>query len=385
LNAHQRKYSVIKATRKCLQRLLALCKGRHSRNEGEAGANFSIRVVISAYMIHVFPTHVFESIGPTEEQLRAATTQFLGTFHDIVSRIGRPQAFHEIPLDVTASLRPSLGTYLQRMREWRNPDEGLLLTRIVNALVSLYITKGGLAVDEPNDSNLSNELNAQIQRLRQKMRQIAGEEALVRFDESRRTGRLLSEYGIDENRARVNISDAMSHLVSQEVLANELLLDPSFQLTVDAKQESPTNRLRTELVKAGMDSMMEELKASPPVFTSVLCILKEIHDTILELAPAHSQERLLIQSAIDSSHIEQQLAHGAWDWASSKQAVYSVFNVILRICPERRATMLKSWLEGAGEALRLAQPCEQNRAFRGALEFIMDCIRYARVDAANSR
>jgi hypothetical protein len=94
-------------------------------------------------MIHAFPTHVFESIGPTEEQLMAVTTQFLRTFHDIVSRIGRPQAFHEIPPDVTASLRPSLGTFLQRMSEWRNPDEGLLLTRIVNALVSLYIQRIG--------------------------------------------------------------------------------------------------------------------------------------------------------------------------------------------------------------------------------------------------
>jgi hypothetical protein len=346
----------------------------------------STRVILAALMIHFHPTRVFSSIGQTEEKLMAATTSFLEVFNSIVSRIGNASSFCETPHDVTASLRPSTGAYIRLYEEWENPDKQRIKSRIVFALITLYSAKQNLPPCEPEDSKLQIELNSQIQRLKEKLKSLAGEQALRQFEESHGAGNAFRDYGIDEANVRGDADPVLSQMIPKEVLAHELLLDPMFQLTTDTNKDiSRDNILRDGMERAFIDSMIHQLKATPPEFDGVLRILEYIRSSVLDLAPKNSPEGLLIQEAIDSSHIEQQLANGALNWNSCKQAVWSIFNVVLRICPNRYATMMKSWVEGVGEALRLAEPTELPHALCQALKFITECIAHARVDAANLR
>ena len=93
-----------------------------------------------------------------------------------------PPSLSQLPRDLTKSFVPALFTYVRDFHLWKVPDEAKLVSRIKHALVALYQARLQLPPDEPEDSQLNTEFRTQILRLRQKMRQIAGEDVLLNFD-----------------------------------------------------------------------------------------------------------------------------------------------------------------------------------------------------------
>jgi hypothetical protein len=115
------------------------------------------------------------------------------------------------------------------------PDEQKLIARIKHALTALYEAETHLPADEPDDSQLKTEFRTQIERLRGKLEQIAGAAALEKFDEDRTAMALL--YGGPPNGGGGNGGGgayaALPGRMTNENLAHELMLNPSFQLSDD--------------------------------------------------------------------------------------------------------------------------------------------------------
>jgi hypothetical protein len=120
------------------------------------------------------------------------------------------------------------------------PDEQKLIARIKHALTALYEAEHHLPADEPDDSQLKTEFRTQIERLRTKLVQIAGAAALEKFDEDRTAMGLLhggpppnggGGGGGGNGGGGGGAYAALPGRMTNENLAHELILDPSFQLS----------------------------------------------------------------------------------------------------------------------------------------------------------
>ena len=141
-------------------------------------------------MIAFRPTDVFESMGALEQALYDSATPLMASFERICSciRASPNHTFQEVPHELTRDFPTMLLEYLKRFKAWKVPDEAKLTSRIKHALVALYQAEEHLPPDEPEDSKLRTEFRTQIERLRSKLQQIAGVDALKQFDEQQRAG-----------------------------------------------------------------------------------------------------------------------------------------------------------------------------------------------------
>ena len=195
-----------------------------------------MRVFLAGFMIAYRPTHVFESMGALEHALLEAATPLLSAFQKIYTCIIRNGSFDAVPHELTKDFPTLLFEYLKRFKAWKVPDEAKLTCRIKHALIALYQAEEHLPPDEPEDSKLKMEFRMQIERLRNKLQQIAGVDALEKFDEQRKSGHFPSGSGGGGGGGKDGAGGAggayaaLPGRMTNEQLAHELLLDPNFQL-----------------------------------------------------------------------------------------------------------------------------------------------------------
>ncbi|EMP32335.1 T-complex protein 11 like protein, partial [Chelonia mydas] len=103
--------------------------------------------------------------------------------------------------------------------------------------------------------------------------------------------------------------------VSRMTIAHEIVVNRDFKLQeVNFSPNSLESRVKETLHKAFWDSLKEQLSASPPDYTHVIQLLREIKETILSLLlPRHSRLRNQIEEALDMELIRQEAEHGALD------------------------------------------------------------------------
>jgi hypothetical protein len=176
-------------------------------------------------MIAYKPSYIFDSIQTLEKALIEAAKLMLSSFNTIIRFTVQTGSLQFINNEFLAKFSLQLYDYLRCFKAWKIPNEAKLLKRIKNALTALYQAEAFLPVDEPVDSEMRNEFRVQIERLRGKMLSIGGPEVLAEFDSTRPA--LVA--GIERGRGRVNWPERTSN----EQLAHELLLDPTFQLGDD--------------------------------------------------------------------------------------------------------------------------------------------------------
>ena len=197
---------------------------------------------LAGFMIAFRPTHVFESMGPLEQSLYESALLLMTRFQSIAEHIVSRGSFQQIPVDLTHDFTLMIFEYLKRFKAWKVPDEAKLVCRIKHALVALYQAQQQLPSDEPEDSKLKVEFVTQIERLRKKLLQIAGSDVLAQFDAVRAAGSHTPSVG------STNVSyTTLPGRLSNEQLAHELLLDPTFQLDDfgGSSAENPvTHRIR---------------------------------------------------------------------------------------------------------------------------------------------
>jgi hypothetical protein len=342
-------------------------------------------------MIAYRPNQVFESMGTLEQALYESAVSLLTTFQRIIQciRSASMRCFQEVPYDLTQGFPGMLHQYLQRFKAWKVPDEAKLTCRIKHALIALYQAEEHLPPDEPEDSKLKVEFRAQIERLRGKLQQIAGADALKEFDEQRRAGQV-DVAGIGGNAGRTGAGGgayaALPGRMTNEQLAHELLLDPGFQLDESGGYgDNPVfHRIRQSFHQAFWDSLVDDLKLSPPCYVRVLRVLAEIRDGVADLAGS-SEWAGRIAEAVDLGFIKQQAELGLYGWDSCMRLIGCILAVIQRVQAPRRDDETTARWKQVGQAMQEATADEQPRAFCKALEFLLDRVNAMRIDAANAR
>eukprot|EP00291_Cryptomonas_curvata_P028949 CAMPEP_0172213412 /NCGR_PEP_ID=MMETSP1050-20130122/37578_1 /TAXON_ID=233186 /ORGANISM="Cryptomonas curvata, Strain CCAP979/52" /LENGTH=610 /DNA_ID=CAMNT_0012894241 /DNA_START=380 /DNA_END=2212 /DNA_ORIENTATION=+ len=334
-------------------------------------------------------------MGTLEQALYESAISLLTAFQRILQciRSASMHCFQEVPNDLTQYFPAILHQYLQRFKAWKVPDEAKLTCRIKHALVALYQAEEHLPPDEPEDSKLKVEFRTQIERLRSKLQQIAGDDALREFDEQFRAGQVnLSGAdscagGTSGGGAGGGAYAALPGRMTNEQLAHELLLDPGFQLDEGGGycSDNPVfHRIRQSFHQAFWDSLVDDLKLAPPCYVRVLRVLAEIRDGIVDLAGS-SEWSGRIGEAVDLGFIKEQAELGLYGWDCCMRLIGSILAVIQRVQAPRRDDETRARWRQVGQAMQEATGEDQPRAFCTALEFLLDRVNAMRIDAANAR
>jgi len=384
-----REKKVINLAKQALRRVHFLSTFRHgSPSRALVPENVNVRVFLAGFMIAYRPTHVFESMGRLEQALFESATPLIKTFEEICKHImaSKNHSFAEVPHELTSCFPTLLFDYLKNFKAWKVPDEAKLTCRIKHALIALYQAEEHLPPDEPEDSKLKTEFRTQIERLRSKLQQIAGVDTLNRFDEERRAGTVHS--GINETTAAGSggAYAALPGRMTNEQLAHELLMDPTFQLDESGgcSVENPVfHRIRESFHQAFWDSLVDDLKLATPCYVRVLRVLSEIRDGISDLAG--SREAGSIAEAVDLSYINQQAEAGLYDWDSCQKLVSTIVAIVMRVQAPKRDDETKAKWKEVEKRMKDAQSEDQPRELCKALEFLLDRVNAMRIDAANAR
>ena len=345
-------------------------------------------------MIAYRPTHVFENMGALEQALLEAATPLLATFQNICDciRSSAGHSFQEVPHELTKDFAMMLFEYLKRFKAWKEPDEAKLTCRIKHALVALYQAQEHLPPDEPEDSKLKIEFRTQIERLRGKLQQISGAEALSQFDEQRRAGQSPGGSGGSGGAGGCGsggaggVYGALPGRMTNEQLAHELLVDPTFQLEEGGgcgAESAAFRRIREPFHQAFWDSLVDDLRLATPCYARVLRVLAEIRDGIRELAG--SREAGGVGEAVDLDFIRQQAEAGLYTWDSCRRLVAAVVGVIERVQAARRDEETRARWKQVEQGMHDASAEGRPRALCGALEFLLERVNAMRIDAANAR
>ena len=181
--------------------------------------SINVRVFLVAHMIAHRPTHVFESMGPLEQALFDVAVPLVTNLESIARAIVEAGSFSGVHYELTDGFVARLFVYIGCFNKWRVPDAAKLTTRLKHALIALHQAQAQLPPDEPADSGLNVELNAQTARLRSKLKQIAGAGALEQLDQMQRQAPSVA-VGVDAQ------GTTFPGRITNEQLAHELLLDP---------------------------------------------------------------------------------------------------------------------------------------------------------------
>ena len=381
-----REKPVIAAARACLQRIHLLTTNRHgSPSSALAPENVNVRVFLAGYMIAFRPTHVFESMGTLEKALYDSAVPLLKQFEQICAVFqSGAGSFDQVPVKLTSDFPTRIFEFLKRFKAWKVPDEAKLTARIKHALIALYQAEEHLPPDEPEDSKLKIEFRTQIDRLRTKLQQIAGRDELAAFDELRKTGHHVGgSYPGGGGPPGGAAYAALPGRMTNEQLAHELLLDPTFQLDESGgcSVENPVfHRIRESFHTAFWDSLVDDLTLAHPCYVRVLRVLCEIRDGISDLAGSRMGGPL--DEAMDMDFIKQQADAGLYGPESCRQLMVSILSVIQRVQMPKRDEETKTKWQVVADAMD-TEPGP--RTFCKALEFLLDRVNAMRIDAANAR
>ena len=375
-----REKPIIAIAKKCLQRVHILSTYTHG-SPIESPVN--VHIFLASYIIAYRPTHVFESMGTLEQELFEVAYPLTVKFENICNIIksSKYHSFVEVPLELSKDFIIVLYEYLKRFQAWKVPDEAKLICRIKHALTALYQAQLHLPPDEPDDSKLKIEFNTQILRLRNKFRQISGIDALNIFDEQRNTNLLINRSDVfnDSN----GICTSLPVKLSNEQLAHELLINPSFELNENgdcSNVNSVLTKIRESFHQAFWDSLIDDLKLDNPCYVRFLRVLSEIHDGINQLEAGSS-----ISEVIDIDFIKQQLEHKAYNWNNCISLIKSIITIIIRFIALKRIEETKILWTKMETTMQKCEIVEQPSLLCKALEFLLARVNFMRIDAANAR
>jgi hypothetical protein len=367
LFVHLRNPLVVKTTKRSLHRIHVLTYHRHGPAHGQtAFRSVNTRVFLASFMIAFRPSHVFASMGALEDALHAAALSLVGSFERISGALQQHASFAATPREVTAEFQGLLFDYLRCFKAWKVPDQARLTGRIERALAALYEAQ---AVVPPGD-RIRSELQAQIDRLRGKLEQIAGADALDAFDA----------------RPRGDGSGHTPPRLDTEQIAHELLLDPQFQLAPyePSDADSPVfSRVRAEFHRAFWDGVTADLRRTPPCYAGVLRVMAEVREGMLEVAA--DTPAATIEAAIDLDSIATRVVLGALPWSDVRDLVGGIVSLMRSMQEPPRANETMALWHTLGARILEAPPQEQPSVLSATLEFLVNRANTMRIDTANAR
>ena len=234
LDSKLRERETIKVGKDCFSLLHYHCIARHALplpQEGET-TEVKVKVLLSIYMIHYFPTVVLPTLtDELERALIAATSSLIDCFHEIIEYIrldaitdptsttvphddgDERSPFDNVPHTVSVGFVDRLNEYTERFAAWHRVDAPRLLSRIEDMLTRFYAAQANpdqVAHLIPELGPLANHIfippsvspadlseariRIYIHLLREKLSRIGGEERLRAYDERHAATNATLEY-----------------------------------------------------------------------------------------------------------------------------------------------------------------------------------------------
>lgn len=180
---HVRKMATNLHFKLLIQRILKVSTSLYPPAGTAVHVPMSIRIFTAAYLIVYYPTHVFESMGETEEAAKRTATALLECLNAITEQFAIHLSWPAVPRELLQSFPALLNAYEQAFSAWKTPDMAKLTNRIKHALVALFTAELFIQRSTEDNTARSLEVRTHTQRLRQKLAQIGGQAALTEFDE----------------------------------------------------------------------------------------------------------------------------------------------------------------------------------------------------------
>ena len=374
-----RQQPLINATTSCLSCVLALSsKLKPVDPLLQQTRVCDTRVFLASYMISLHPHKVFEGMGELEKTLYDSTAPLVACWEQLLDSVRHGEADRQLLL----KFPELLADYRAKFKAWKVPDEAKLVARIKHALNALFQARDHLPADEPVDSKMMQEFQTQIERLRGKLRQVAGQAALDEYDAlvQRR------EYPDVPDCARGAASGTtLPCSMTNEHLAHELLLDPTFRLDDCGSSGNATSvqvAIRESFHRAFWESLVDDLKLEPPEYSRLVRVLRESSEGIRDLAGTGLECLALIEMGpVEALLGDRKPIDAVWDDLCT--TLRGFVTVIERVqAPKRDAQTRAQWLP-VHEALQAGT--DKPRAACTAVELLLSLVNIMRVDAANAR
>ena len=336
--------------------------------------NLNVCVFVTTYMIAFHSSVFFEDMGTLEQSLLGAATRLLELFLSICKQLRAHKAFRHVPSEATQHFVPALWDFVKLFHAWKGPDNTKLIGRVRHALLALYNAERQLSPDLPAGTGMRLDFNTHIERLRAKLEELAGSEALRDIDTRRPATTVVQ-------RPMIPLPVQMSN----DVLTHEILVDPQFQFREKDLADDSTfgkvclcafeNQPHTDTCRQSCWALIEaELRQTPPCYLIAFRVICQIKSKLCDLSPVHKPR---LDEAVDSGRIRQQVDAGTYRWASCVGLVGSLYAVVRRLCPPCRKQATESaWDEVRGA---LGSPTALG------LKFLSKCVDDLRLDAANER
>ena len=374
-----REKHIITTTQQLLKPMYELTVHRHGAPSDTAFVP-DARRFLAAYMIVYRQTQTFESIGSLENALINSAAPLIKAFEKIRQELRVRSSFEAVPAEVTEHFPKMLFEYEECFKAWKESDDRKRIQRIKHALTTLYFVKQQFdLVDEPEDSRARIENCEKIEQLITKFEQLAGREALLEFNRQHISRVQSSEV------CAGSVSTVRLHVLSNEEAMHEVLFDPTFQLNEHggAGKENPMLQRISEFFSNEVcNSLVNDLKLTPPCYARVLNNLAKIRETFNYVAG--SQIQTFLDDTMNLEFIKQQAAAGLYDWKSVHGLLVESVAIIRRFQATKRKEETESqWKElqqnyfGPGK--------DQQVALCKGLQFLSKRVNLMQIDLVNDK
>ncbi len=365
-------------------------------------------------MISYFPDKVFDAVDSAlERSLIDVSSRLSNIFHRIARCIVESGSISKVPRELTRAFIPTLFEYFDCFKSWKVQDELKLEKRIIRALIALEDSILLTRREDPGNTQILADLNAQIVRLRERLLSIRGKKVLDDYDEGRKEDRAIA--AMQEHSVGLSVGSCScmgSSRLSSEEIAHEVLLNPNLRMNDFAEFHSGQDLVGEAIFKKKRqfywDIILEDMCLVPtPKYTRVIALLDEIREGIVESANPKNNNNNNNNRSSDTSHrciqvvvlkeedinsiiniplIKQQMELStAFEWNSFMNLVASIVSLI-------RNLQIKARVDGTDRlyaALNLEEGSDSKemrpQLMCNALEFLHGRVDVLRVDASNKR
>jgi hypothetical protein len=326
----------------------------------------NVRVALAAYMIFLYPTSLFENMDQPEVvalciSAKAMLIQFEAIVEAIIKAItpstmpiamptvipiatptaiptamsiampiatAMPTAIpkasfldHDIHI-IATGFTLLLHQYLRDFKKWKVPDEAKLRIRIIDTLIALYKSKKhseNIFPDDPTQDRSYLEIMSQIDRLRQKLVDIAGQQALDDFDQDEIVRQLkAADLAIDEEKDAI-MAVLLAHSGTESIheltsitlppyknpetfyIAYECLIDPRYVLPDEPTPGCDSPTLHKLCQDAARSFFIHELN---PSFKALIIQLRNSMVAYLKPESIIEVPRPFFESDLFTAHLQ---------------------------------------------------------------------------------
>ena len=318
---------------------------------------------LAAFLVVIHPDTVFETRAEQEDSLYRSADRLLNIFDQVCSTISSQsgQPFFTISRELLVSYAQTSFEYVNLFHVWRNHDKSRLCERIYHSLRAITDALARLPTSRSEVTLERVQLLTQAKTLRGRLKRIAGAHALTSYDAEH--PELVDDISITSE------SDLASFLepMSNDQLAHEVLLDPSFRLQADVDgDEISTHGVRSGMQTAFWNGVEDDLRRMPPCYGRVLRVLVQVREGVAAVASPSITAALA--ETVDEKWIRLQAEKGLCDTQA----------------PKRRAETEEGWSALKCE-MDAAEAAAQPGLLCRGLQFLIARAKASRADVANER